>query len=138
MTIPINYWAVLVAAIVSIVLGFIWYGPLLGKQWARHAGVSLDAMKKPKPSTFVLMIIGSLLTAWILAHALIFANAYLHMKSDASSGIIVGFMNWLGFIGPVTLGPILWEKKSWKLWVINNAYHLISLCLMGIILAVWY
>lgn len=34
-------------------------------------------------------------------------------------------------------GVVLWEGKSWKLWFLNNAYHLVVLTVMGVILALW-
>src|SRR4051812_14211671 len=96
MMVPINYWAVILASIISIVLGFIWYGPLFGKKWATLSGVSMDAMKM-KASSMIIMVIGSLLMAYVLDHALIFASAYLK-TSGTSAGLMVGFLNWLGFI----------------------------------------
>lgn len=47
---------------------------------------------------------------------------------------MAGFWNWLGFIAPVTLGVVLWEGKPWKLWVLHNAYYLLALLVMGVIL----
>ena len=44
---------------------------------------------------------------------------------------------WLGFIAPVTLGSVLWEMKSWKLWILNNAYYLVVLVVMGLIFTLW-
>ena len=34
----INYLAVLACAIVAMPVGFLWFGPLFGKAWARHMG----------------------------------------------------------------------------------------------------
>ena len=34
----INYLAVLACAIVAMPVGFLWFGPLFGKTWARHMG----------------------------------------------------------------------------------------------------
>jgi hypothetical protein len=50
---------------------------------------------------------------------------------------MVGFFNWIGFIAPVTVADIVYNKRPWMLWILNNAYWLISLIVMGIILAVW-
>ncbi len=137
-SVPINYLAVIIAAVANIVLGFIWYGPLLGKPWAKLSGINMD--KRPASGimarNMLIMIIGSFLMSWVLAHALIFGNAYLH-TSGASSGIMVGFFNWLGFVAPISIGVVLWENKSIKLWFINAGYYLISFCLMGVILAKW-
>ncbi len=65
-----------------------------------------------------------------------FANEYLK-TSGVGAGLMVGFFNWIGFIAPVTIGVVTYEKKPFALWVLNNAYWLISLLVMGIILALW-
>lgn len=138
--VPINYLAVLVAAILNMVLGWLWYGPLFGKPWMAMMGFTPDKMaaaqKKGMGQSYALMFVGSLVMSWVLAHALIFASTYL-MLSGIVAGLMGGFFNWLGFIAPVTLGSVLWEGKPWKLWVLNAGYYLVGLMLMGVVLAVW-
>jgi hypothetical protein len=138
--VPINYWAVLVAAIAQMILGYLWYGPLFGKPWMAMMGFDPQKIKhaqaKGMGKSYMFMAIGSLIMSWILAHAIIFASAYL-VFYGFTAGITIGFLNWIGFIAPVTLGSVLWEGKPWKLWVLNAGYYLVGLCLMGAILAVW-
>lgn len=138
--IPVNYLAVLVAAIASIVLGFLWYGPLFGKQWTQLMGFTPEKMEAAKAkgmtTPYILMTIGSLAMSYVLAHAVIFASAYLG-AAGVSAGLTAGFWNWLGFVAPVTLGSVIWEGKPWKLWILNNSYYLVSLAFMGVILSVW-
>lgn len=137
---PINYVAVVAAAVASMILGFLWYGPLFGKQWIALMGFTKAHMEAAKvqgmTKQFVLAFIGSLVMAWVLAHSLVFASAYLN-ATGPSAGLMAGFWNWLGFIAPVTLGSVLWEGKSWNLWLLNNGYQLLSLLVMGVILAIW-
>ena len=139
----VNCWAVLVAAIANMVLGFLWYGPLFGKQWIALMGWNAEQieagkvkMKKDGWKTYLLAFIGSLVMAYVLAHSLIFASAYLGI-SGISAGMMAGFWSWLGFVAPITLGSVLWEGKSWKLWFLLNSYYLIALLVMGSILALW-
>lgn len=138
--VPINYLAVIVAATVSMVVGALWYGPLFGKQWMALSGMTqanLDAAKKRGMSKmYVVAFIGSLVMSYVLAHALVFASVYLNV-SGIGAGLMAGFWNWLGFVAPVTLGGVLWEGKSWKLWGLNNSYHLVTLLLMGVVLSLW-
>ena len=138
--VPINNLAVLVSAIVSMVLGFLWYGPLFGKTWMSLSGITPDKIEaaKAKGMTkgYILSFIGSLLMAYVLAHSLFFASFYLKV-SGISAGLMAGVWNWLGFIAPVTLGSVLWDGKPWKLWFLNNAYYLVNLLIMGIILVSW-
>ena len=136
--VPINYLSVLGAAVASMILGFLWYGPLFGKEWARLMGFTTDKMdaakKKGMGKSYAIMAVGSLLMSYALAHNLIFGSAYLQM-SGIEAGIMAGFWNWLGFIAPVTVGVVLWEGKPWKLWCITAGYYLVTLLVMGMILA---
>ncbi len=137
MPVPINYLAVLACAVASMVIGFVWYGPLFGKKWMKLSGINPESGKKSGMSaSYALMFVGSLVMAYVLAHALVFAATYLK-ASGVSAGLTAGFWNWLGFIAPVTLGSVLWEKKPWSLWILNNAYQLLTLLVMGIILSLW-
>lgn len=138
--VPINYWAVLVAAIANMVLGSLWFGPIFGKMWVKTSGMAVEkieeAKKKGMAGAYALMFVASLVMAYVLAHALVFANAYFG-ASGVSAGLMAGFWNWLGFVAPVTIGVVLWENKSWKYWAITYFYHLVGLLLMGAILARW-
>ena len=100
-----------------------------------EAMAAMKAKAMPMHYIYALMMLGSLVTSYILAHAVIFANSYL-MSYGAPAGLMVGFLNWLGFVAPVTLGAVLWEGKPWKLWYIVSGYYLVSFMIMGVILSV--
>lgn len=125
-----------------MVLGYLYYGPVFGKMYISMMGfdkmdpMKQEEMKKGMMKNYVLAFLGSLVMAYVLAHALVFAEAYLS-TSGISAGLMVGFLNWLGFIAPVTMGMVLWGTHPWKLWVLNNGHNLIQLLIFGTILAVW-
>ncbi|HEV7121697.1 MAG TPA: DUF1761 domain-containing protein [Candidatus Paceibacterota bacterium] len=140
--VPINLIAVIVAAVLTMVLGYIWYGPLFGKMWMRLMGVTQETMKAGNKGgamakMYILMFIGALLMAYMLAHVLVYATAYANAPGGLDSGVMAGFWVWLGFAAPITLNYALTSNKSWKLWLINAGYYLVSLLMMGIVLAMW-
>lgn len=132
----LNYWAVLVATVVSFVIGFLWYGPLFGKIWAKEMGISEKEMNAPKKGMWKMMIanfVGTLITVYVLAHFLVFLEA-----KTAIDAIQLGFWIWLGFFLTTTmLGGILWEKKSFTLFWINAIYWLVILDVASLILILW-
>jgi hypothetical protein len=140
MTPVINYPAVLAAAVSSIVLGFLWYGPFFGKPWMKIVGLTKESMNQAKAkgmtTTYLIMTLGSLLMAFVLAHDLEFASVYTQ-TTGISAGLMAAFWNWLGFIAPVLVGDQLWGGKPWKLFLINGGYYLTSMCIMGTLLALW-
>src|SRR3989344_7706455 len=117
--VPINYLAVLVAAIAAMVLGYLWYGPLFGKEWAKLMGWTPEEMAKkmsdPAGKNKMMMgygaqFVGALVMAFVLSHSLVFASAYLNV-SGAMGGLQAGVWSWLGFVAPTTIGMVLWEGK---------------------------
>ena len=133
--VEINNLAVLVAAIASMVIGFLWYGPLFGNQWKKLMGFTDKSMKGMKMTPMQAMIggfISTLLMAYILAHFVDYVQAKTIVE-----GIEAGFWIWLGFIATVQIGMVLWEGKPFKLFALNTLHYLVTLATMGAILAVW-
>ncbi len=138
--VPINWWAVLVATIVKFVLGGIWFSPpVFAKQWQALTKVSQADMRAGFAKAAVVDLITTFIMAWVLAHAVRYAMGSGAMAGMPAwgQGATAGFFNWLGFIGAVQLGVTVYENRPLKLWLIGNTYQLISLVVMGAILAVW-
>ncbi len=138
--VPINYWAVIVSAVAAMGLGYLWYGPLFGKQWIALMGWSKGEMdRKMKEGVgpqYLLQAAGALVMAYVLAHSIIFASAFLQ-QSGLVGGLQAAFWAWLGFVAPVSMGSVLWDGKPWKLWALNSGYFLVTLLVMGAILGYW-
>lgn len=129
----VNYLAIIVAAIVNYIIATVWYAVLFRKVWQKLTGIP---DMKPSPLNIILSFIGSLVLSFVLYHSIVFGNAYFKM-SGIVGGVIGGIFGWLGYIAPVTLTTKLYEKKPWGLWLLDNAFWLISLLIMGIILSSW-
>ncbi len=140
--VTINYFAVLVSAIAVIVVSFVWYGPLFGKAWMRMVGFDkatpeeMAQGKKKMPMNAFIQFVAALVMAWVMAHGIIFANAFMG-TSGAWGGIMVGLMAWLGYVMPVSIGMVLWEGRSWKYWCIVGGNWLVNMAIIGTILGMW-
>ncbi len=128
----VNYLAVVIAAVVAIVIGFVWYAPqVFGNRWLAYLGTTRAALGQPSPAGIATGVIASLLNAWVLA-----VLATTLKASTAQEGIILGVLVWLGFMATLTAAQIGFEKKPWGLWVLNNAHNVIVQAVMGIVVAV--
>ena len=137
MNIEVNYLAVLLAGVASMVVGFVWYGPMLfAKPWMKLMGYTQETMKKEQSKlgkTYAISFVLSLLTAYILSHVMTFSENYLHMAS-LTTGLTSAFSMWVGFIAPVQATDALFGGKPWKLFWINTGYQLSSLLAMGVVI----
>ena len=131
----INYIAVLVAAVAYMVLGMLWYSPSgFGKKWMRLVGLSKSDLKKQQKKGKKCMIwafVAALVMAYVLAFFVKLVGA-----TTIVTGAEVGFWAWLGFVATTSMGIVLWEGKPKELYILNNAFYLISLVIMGAILAI--
>jgi hypothetical protein len=125
----INPWAVLVAGIVHMATGLVWYQPkFFGNAWSVLTGKDLNPAKPWLVAGFV----GHMLIALVLAVLIRLANA-----ATAIDGLLIGVLVWAGFIVTLEIGELIWEKIPFKLFLIRISEHLVSLGLAGVILAVW-
>lgn len=130
---PINYWAIIVAAIAKFVLGALWYSPVaFGPMWMRLAGVSEAQMKASMGKGMAVDALGALVMAFVLVHATHYAGAH-----GIGQGAAVGFFNWLGFVAPVMLSMTIYEQRPFRLFLIGAGYLLVALVIMGAIVTVW-
>lgn len=128
----VNFLAVLLAAIASMVLGSLWYGPVFGKQWMMMAGISEEKMKAGGKNAMIAAMVTGFITSLVTAY--VFATFLRYVgEMTVQSGLTLGFWVWLGFFATTQLGVVIWEMKSVKLYVLNTAYSLANLLIMGAI-----
>lgn len=129
----VNLYAVFVAAVLSMVLGSVWYSPLLfGKAWMRLRGQATkgQGISFP-PSKMVIEFVCSLVTAFVLG-----LFTFL-LPATAYAAIIFALTLWVGFYITMLLGEVLWEDKPFNLFLINAGFRLLSLVAMTLVLVMW-
>ena len=133
MEVQVNYLAVLVAALANYLIATLWYAVIFGKLWKKLTGIP---DMKPSLGSVVIIFVGSLVMSFVLLHSIVFGNAFVK-TGGIHGGLLGGFFSWLGFIAPVTMTNVIYEKRPWKLWLLDNAFWLVSLLVMGAILSGW-
>ena len=142
-TIGVNYLAVLACVILGMFVGFLWFGPLFGKAWARHMGMQ----DMPQPSggemgrSMLIFAIGNVLIAFVLAHSLeVWRPSVWGLSGDQSASVYAlngAFFTWIGFFIPLQMGRVAWERKGWGLVAINASFDLVRLLIFAFVLAYW-
>jgi hypothetical protein len=125
-----NYSAIIVAAVVYMAVGFIWYSEwVLGRVW-------LKLMKEVNPSQMIIGHVVTFILGVVLAYVLSYFLRHLHIHTFYY-GAFVGFLAWLGFIVPSKMSTVVYGGRSYKLFLIEAGFYLVALVLMGGILGVW-
>lgn len=132
--VSINYWAVLVAAVAAMGLGYIWYSKaVFGKIWMAAIGKTEEQLKAEyKSTTMVWTYLLAALIAYVLAHFIELVGA-----TTMAEALTVGFWAWLGFVFAVMGVNALYQNESSKLFWVNTFYQLVSILVMAAILFSW-
>lgn len=125
----INFTAVIVATILQIILGMIWYGkPLFMKTWMKINGITDQDMMEAKGKSMGHLYALQMLASFVANAVLFYILERFVMDEDIflSTAIII----WLGFTVTLTLGAVLWEKLTSELkvkkFLVTSGYQLVA------------
>lgn len=136
----VNYWAILVCGVASMVVGFLWYGPLFGKTWMKIMGVEhmtaelKERMRKAMWGMYALQFALSLITAWVL-------SIHIVNWTSPASAVGIAVCSWFGFVMTTTASGALWSgktpKMAWKMFFISASAQLVTFIVIGLIIGAW-
>jgi cation transport ATPase len=135
MEVEVNYLAVLLAALSSMVVGSIWYAPgVFGNVWMKLAKV--DPKKQMTTSDklmFLWVFLLSLLTAYVLAHVSFLSNQFFG-NSFLQDALSTAFWLWLGLVVTRLLTHNMFDRRPGKLTLLALGNELLTIMLMGFII----
>jgi hypothetical protein len=125
--VPINYLAIVVAAIAGFLTGWGWYA-MFGNAWMAGLGKT-KAETKPKPLPFILAMLANLVMAWVLAGLV----GHLHDVTIKGAMISALFV-WAGFVATTTVVNQQFRGKKPVVTAIDAGHWLAVLLVMGAII----
>ena len=157
----INFLALFVAALSTLIIGFVWYHPkVFGTIWMKESGLTEEKLKGGN----MLLIFGtSLLYAFFISFILqmltihqygalgmiggdpsIAKPSYEAFMADYGNnfrtfkhGALHGFMTGLFFALPIIGTNALYERRSFKYTFVTGGFWIVCLTIMGGIICGW-
>jgi hypothetical protein len=129
---PLNYGAILVSALSTFLIGGLWYSPaVFGKAWMKENGLTEEELKKGSMARiFGIAFLLALVAAINLA-------MFLGPEVNIAEGAFYGFLAGFGWVAMFIGTHYLFERKSFKLFLINAGYSIVALTAMGVIIGAW-
>ncbi len=127
----VNPLGILLAAAAYLLMGAFFYSQWgLGRFWTTLT----KHMQKEADHATAKVYLGAFACALLIAYAMGCLMNLLQTKTF-SSGIMIGFLGWLGFVLPTTFSPVLFGKKPIEMFWLDAIYYLIAYLVMGAIIA---
>lgn len=157
----INFLALFVVALSTLVVGFIWYNPkVFGTIWMKEAGMTEEKMKGANMVLiFGLSIVYAFIISFIIqvltihqygAFGMIggnletaqpsyeaFMNDYGTAYRTFKHGAFHGFITGLFLVFPLTATNALYERRSFKYALVSSGFWMACFMIMGGIICAW-
>jgi large-conductance mechanosensitive channel len=161
-----NYYIFFVTAIIPLIIGFVWYGPLFGNVWMKEMGFTKESLVGQNMAlTFILSYVFSFLISFFLlflvvhqmgtmqvlqgeigfeektGEAFTFFQNFLGTYGDRfrtfKHGALHGSLSGMIFVLPILSIIAMFERKNVKYVAINAGYWVVTLAIMGGIICQW-
>ncbi|HSX00483.1 MAG TPA: DUF1761 domain-containing protein [Patescibacteria group bacterium] len=137
MEIHINWLAVLVATVISLILAKVWYSSMVfGDVWRKLTGITPADSKKVGKRPMVITLFANIVTVVALA-AMIYVSSVFFEDKSIWHALLNGLVAWLAFSATTLATHNAFEQKRQKLTLINSGYQLALFLLMAFIIG-WF
>lgn len=137
---PINLFAVVVAAVAAFILGFLFHGPVFGKLWMKLSNIQPTGNEKLSDMIPQMLwnLLSNLVTAYALAAIYLFASSSPFLNGPSThTGIICALWLWIGFLVTSSSIQVIWMGTKVKLWLFECGCSLVTMVVMGAIIGSW-
>ena len=134
MTVQVNIWAVLIAAISSMVIGTLYYADwAFGKQWKKLGKIDTKQFEKEMPKVMPVVFIAAIMTAVTISY---FSFLYHMFFQDSwlGAGVLTSLILWLGISATTLFVHNSLEQRPAQLTYIAVGNRFLSILAMGLIL----
>lgn len=162
-----NFYAILTASIVPMLIGFVWYNPkTFGNIWMKEVGMTMDDAKNANMvKIFGFTYLFSLMAATAISTMVIHQNHIMSVLVNEPDfgkpgaeitnyfndfmarfgdnfrtfkhGAFHGALMAIFFVLPLIGTNAMFERRSWKYIFIHVGYWFVSMIIMGGIISAW-
>lgn len=130
-------WGVILGGLSAMIVGALWYSPyLFGKTWSKAIGISDEQMSRGMAKVMPILLLVSLLTAYVLALFIVYFMSYSH-KGAVVSGVEVGLLAAIGFACTALVAHGVFDPRPKNGLYINLGNRIVTLIVMGAIIGLF-
>lgn len=130
----VNWLAVLAGAVIYMMVGGVWYGPIAGKAWLDEMGLTMEEIQEKGHQSSV--YIKSFVAAIVMSTGL---GVILYNPGNENwvEGALVGLGVSVFIVGGATFPNYAFEEKSFRHFLIHLGNVTVAMVLIGGMMGAW-
>lgn len=134
MEVQINWLAVVLAMLSTMVVGTVWYAKaVFGSRWMKLVGLKDKDTAEGAGKAIAVTLIVSFITAYVLAHVTYLSNQFFG-NSFLQDALTTAFWVWLGFVAARVITHDAFEQRPTELTIMNVAHEFVTFMVMGLVI----
>lgn len=134
MEVQINWLAVVLAMLSTMVVGSIWYAKgVFGRRWMKLVGIKEKDTSEGAARAIVITLIVSFITAYVLAHVTYLSNQFFG-NSFLQDALMTAFWVWLGFVAARVITHDAFEQRPTELTAMTVMHEFVTFMVMGLVI----
>ena len=130
----VNWLAVVLATLSSMLVGAVWYArPVFGRRWMKLVGLKDEDVAGNAVLPLAITLVVSFLTALVLAGTATIVQAY-YQGNFLLDTLVTALIVWIGFTAARFITHDLFERRPSSLTVLNLAHELVTIVVMALII----
>lgn len=118
----------LIVGVLSLVMGFIWYGPLFANMWMKEVGLSTKDLESSPMYGYLLAFLSSTLLGFITSVLLTLSGL-----TTAVEGLAFGGMLGVGYVATTFATNYVFAQKTLRLYLIDTGYQVLLVIVAGLV-----
>jgi len=134
MNVEVNWMAVVLATLSTMLVGSIWYTPkVFGNTWMKLAKIKPTGKASDAAGAMILTLFVSFISAYVLAHVVALAH-HFYGNSWMQDSLSTAFWVWLGFTATRFITHDAFEMRPKALTFLNITHELVTFMVMGLVI----
>lgn len=134
MNVDVNWLAIVLATVSSMVVGSIWYAKgVFGRAWMGFIKLDEKSQRAGAPMALTVAVLASFVMAYVLAHVTFLSHTFFG-NSFLQDALTTAFWMWLGFQGVRVVMHDAFEQRRKKLTLINMGNDFVTIMVMALII----
>jgi hypothetical protein len=132
--VEVNWLAIVLATLSSLVVGAVWYSPaLFANTWMKLAKLTPKTAASPAVAIPTATVV-AFLTAYVLAHVTFVMHEFYGHASFLGDALTTAFWLWLGFTAARIITHDTFEKRPKMLTWLALGHELVTVMVMALII----